>query len=132
MEPSGLRPNEATDLAGFCVMVVEDDYFVATEFAELLRARGARVVGPVPDIERGRALLEQEGLDCALLDVNLKGSFVFELAEHLIARGVPTIFTTGYDCTFLPASLQQAPCLQKPIDIRQLVRTIRDQASRAS
>jgi 3-oxoacyl-[acyl-carrier protein] reductase len=57
------------------VLVVEDDYFVAKEMAAVLREHGATVLGPVPDVRRGRALLSQEEPDCALLDVNLKGVF---------------------------------------------------------
>ncbi len=48
------------------------------------------------------ALAAESQPDCVLLDVDLKGHFVFELAEELIGRGVPSIFTTGYDASFLP------------------------------
>ena len=64
----------------------------------------ARVLGPVPDMARARSILAAERPDCALLDVNLKGQFVFELAEELRARGVPAIFATGYDVSVLPPS----------------------------
>jgi CheY-like chemotaxis protein len=116
-------------LAGLHILVVEDDYFVAKELATLLSELGATVLGPVPDVARGRALASDNKPDCALLDVNLKGHFVFDLAEELIGRGVPSIFTTGYDASFLPASLQQAPCLQKPIDPHSLIQTIRTTAA---
>jgi len=115
-------------LEGFHILVVEDDYFVAKEVATVLREQGATVLGPVPDVARGRALVSDDKPDCALLDVNLKGHFVFELAAELLERGVPAIFTTGYDASFLPPSLRQAPCLQKPLDPHSLIRTIRTAA----
>jgi len=122
---------ENSPLAGLCVLIVEDDYFVATDFATVLRAHGAQVLGPVPDAERGRALA-RENPDCVLLDVNLKGMFSFELAEELLGRGVPTVFTTGYDASFLPASMREIPCLLKPIESHQLVRTVQERVTRRS
>jgi len=116
------------DLAGINVLVVEDDYFVAKEVATILREHGATVLGPVPDIARSRALLSSATPDCAVLDINLKSQLVFELAEELKARGVPPIFATGYDASFLPDSLRHEPCLQKPVDARELVRLVRDGA----
>src|SRR5262245_48199362 len=120
----------SVDLEGLNVLVVEDDYLVAKELTNTLRDHGARVLGPVPNLARGRAALSETTPDCALLDVNLKGQFVFELAEELINLGVPVIFTTGYDRSFLPAKLRQLPCLQKPIDMRTLVQHVHDFAGR--
>jgi DNA-binding response OmpR family regulator len=122
------NPDDSTSLAGFRVLVVEDDYFVAKEVTMILRDHGAQVLGPVPDAARGRKLASESAPDCALLDVNLKGQFVFDLATELIERGVPSIFTTGYDSSFLPQRLRHAPCLQKPIDPQSLVQTIRLEA----
>jgi DNA-binding response OmpR family regulator len=129
MESADAIPDDATALAGCSVLVVEDDYFVAKEVATILREHGATVLGPVPDVPRGRALVSTTDPDCVLLDVNLKGHFIFDLAEELIGRGVPSIFTTGYDASFLPPSLRHAPCLQKPIDPWSLVKLIRSETA---
>jgi DNA-binding response OmpR family regulator len=131
MEPPAQPSNGNSPLAGMSVLIVEDDYFVATDFAAVLRAHGASVLGPVPDVERGRALVN-ESPDCVLLDVNLKGVFSFELAEELLGRGVPTVFTTGYDSSFLPASMREIPCLLKPIEAHQLVRAVQERAGRSA
>ena len=126
MSTSASPVDDTADLAGINVLVVEDDYFVAKEVASVLREHGANVLGPVPDIERGRALLAVSTPDCAVLDVNLKSQFVFELAEDLRQLGVPPIFATGYDSSFLPPSLRDSPILQKPIDTAALVRVVRE------
>jgi two-component system, response regulator PdtaR len=121
-----LQMNEqGNELAGYHVLVVEDDYFVALDMCRALRRRGAIVVGPAANMQNGRELLRQQQPTCALLDVNLNGEFVFELATELRAQRVPTIFTTGYDTAFLPFSLRDMPCLQKPVDFNALVRLIR-------
>ncbi len=130
MEVTDRSPDDPGVLVGLSILIVEDDYFVASDCAAVLRTHGARVLGPVPDMARGRALLEQESPDCALLDVNLKGEFVFELAEELIERGVPAIFITGYDKSFLPDSLRHAPCLLKPFESRDLVRVVKQSSMR--
>jgi DNA-binding response OmpR family regulator len=125
MEPAGGPSSQANNLAGLCVLVVEDDYFVANESASVLRNHGARVLGPVPDMDRARGLISEEEPDCVLLDVNLKGEMVYALAEDLLHLGIPAVFTTGYDASFLPATLQGMPCLQKPVENRELVRVVK-------
>jgi len=119
----------STTLAGVNVLVVEDDYLIAKEVAMILQAHGASVLGPVPDVSRSRTLLSSSTPDCAVLDINLKSQFVFELAEELRDRGVPAIFATGYDASFLPRSLRDAPCLYKPVDPRDLVRLVHEGAT---
>src|SRR5687768_9323966 len=84
-------------LSGLRVLVVEDDYFIADEICSTLRSHGAEIVGPVPNVETGLQLVESETIDCAILDINLQGSFAFGIASELRRRGTPAIFATGYD-----------------------------------
>jgi len=121
---------DEVSLTGVRVLVVEDDYLIAKEIVTTLHEHGATVMGPVADVTSSRALLAQSTPDCALLDINLKGQFVFDLAQELVHRGVPSIFTTGYDHSFLPTQFSTAPCLLKPLDMRRLVRSIRAQKVR--
>lgn len=116
------------ELAGHLVLVVEDDFFIAEEICTALRKRGASVIGPAADVEHGRQLMACQTLDCAVLDVNLHGEHVFQLAGELQARGVRSIFATGYDASFLPPAFRSAVYLQKPIDIAALVRAIKESA----
>ena len=120
----------ATDheLAGHLVLVVEDDYFIAEEICAALRQKGASVIGPAADVEHGRMLMAGQPLDCAVLDVNLHGEHVFELAGELRARGVRSIFATGYDESFLPLAFRDAIYLQKPIDLAALIRAVKESA----
>ena len=116
------------ELAGHLVLVVEDDYFIAEEICAALREKGASVIGPAADVEHGRMLMARQPLDCAVLDVNLHGEHVFELAGELRARGVRSIFATGYDEPFLPTAFRDAIYLQKPIDLAALVRAVKESA----
>lgn len=121
MEAAG---SSSPGLAGLSILIVEDEYFVASDCAKVLREQGARVLGPVPDMVRARAALFGATADCVLLDVNLKGEMAFDLARELMAGGVAIVFTTSYDTSLLPASLRRAPCLQKPVEIRDLVQAV--------
>ena len=85
-----------TTLAGFRILVVEDEYYLADEARSILSGMGAEIIGPVPTIQQANAmLLNNAQIDGALLDVNLRGELVFDLADALQARGVPFAFATG-------------------------------------
>ena len=103
------------------ILVVEDEYMLADELAQELTDAGAEVLGPVPTIERALAVLEGEvAPDGAILDVNLSGVPVFPLADTLIERGVPLVFTTGYDPDALPDRFVDVPKCGKPINVARL------------
>jgi DNA-binding response OmpR family regulator len=120
------RPEPDTNLLGYRVLVVEDDYFVAQDLCMILRDQGATVFGPAPTVASARSLASALRPDCVLLDINLDGENAFGLAQELQAHGMRTLFTTGYDATFVPKHLRGATCLQKPVDTDELVRSIRE------
>jgi DNA-binding response OmpR family regulator len=122
-----LRADTASTLAGYRLLVVEDDYFVAQDLCATLRDHGATVLGPAPSISSARSLAGVLLPDCVLLDINLDGELAFDLARELQARGVRTVFTTGYDASFVPQHLRHTVCLQKPVDATALLRSIRAQ-----
>lgn len=99
------------------ILVVEDEYLLADEITLKLEDEGAVVLGPAPSVERAMALLEGPVPDGAVLDVNLGGEEAFPVADVLIARGVPVIFTTGYDANTLPERFVHVPKCEKPINI---------------
>jgi CheY-like chemotaxis protein len=115
-------------LDGLRILVVEDDYIVVSECGHVLRGYGAHVLGFVPDIARARATLFHEVPDCILLDINLKGEMAFDLAREIVVRGIPIVFTTGYDSSVLPQSLRGRPLLQKPVVTSELIRIVRREA----
>ena len=103
------------------ILVVEDEYLLADALASELEDRGAVVLGPAPSIKRALALLEREAsLDGAILDLNLGGEPAFPVADALIDRGVPLIFTTGYDAAAIPERFTQIPRCEKPIGIGRI------------
>jgi len=61
-------------------------------------------------------------LDGAVLDINLRGERAYPVADALSDRGVPFVFTTGYDTQVIPAPYARVPRCEKPVDLEQLSR----------
>jgi len=118
-----LAPDEL-DLSGTRVLVVEDDYFIATELCNTLSRRGATIVGPAADVAEATALVRSEPIDIAVLDINLHGELVFDLARELRRRGTTSILATGYDPGVLPEDLVSLSYLEKPVNLADLVHTV--------
>lgn len=119
-----IAASRARPLHGLCVLVVEDNYFIAIEMCGALRDAGAEVIGPARDLDTGLAAARRGGIDCAVLDLNLRGRIGFQIATELRARRVPMIFATGYDASIIPADLADVVRLEKPVDLSALCRAI--------
>jgi CheY-like chemotaxis protein len=115
-----------TGLTGRRFLVVEDEYLIAADVAAVLEALGVEVTGPVGTVAEALKLVETEGdrLDGAVLDVNLAGDRVYPVADALRRRGIPFLFTTGYDTAALPDSYADVARCRKPTDERRLERCL--------
>ena len=112
-------------LAGRRVLVVEDEYFLADELRQALADAGATVVGPVPSVEGALDLLRNEAHpDAAVLDVNLGGEVGFPVADALADRGVPFLFTSGYDGATAPTRHTAVRWLEKPVEVAATLRAL--------
>ena len=112
-------------LAGRRVLVVEDEYFIAEDLDSSLKAAGAVVLGPVPSVEAALAMLNCEPApDTAVLDVNLGGEMAHPVADALISRGVPFLFTTGYDPSSLLERHLSVGRLEKPVETSRILREL--------
>ncbi|WP_200960785.1 HWE histidine kinase domain-containing protein [Rhizobium sp. Root708] len=115
----------APDLTGKIVLVVEDDYYVASDTVAALRGAGAQVLGPCPTEEDALRLLEEETPTCVVLDLSLGGGGPrFEVAHKLVKRGTPFVFLTGYDPDVIPDELAGVVRLQKPIALRDIIEAV--------
>jgi len=120
------------NFSGQKLLVVEDEYIVAADFALRLEDAGAEVVGPAGCVQDALELVETEGgrLDAAVLDVNLAGELVYPVADALASRGVPFVFTTGYDASAIDPAYSGTPRCEKPIDPASLARVLAKFANR--
>jgi DNA-binding response OmpR family regulator len=109
-------------LKGLRVLVAEDETPLAMEIVEVLTEQGCVIVGPVAKLEDAIAAARSEPLDWAVLDVNLRGGYVFPAAEALLGRGISFLFATGYeDLHLFPSHLRAAARLEKPYGMGELV-----------
>lgn len=106
------------------VLVVEDDYYQATEEAAAIEGAGGTVVGCTAVASEALALMQREQIDCALVDINLGSGPAFETAQALRDHHVPFIFTTGYNAAIIPTEFQDVLRLEKPFHNRKLITTI--------
>ena len=105
-----------TSLEGYRFLLVEDDYYTASEAMERLRTLGAQVLA-VPTMSAALEIAEHESdLDGALLDVNLSGEMVYPVAAFLAMRQIPFAFVTGYDEMPCPPFYRNAKVFTKPTD----------------
>ncbi len=97
------------------VLIVEDEYLVAETYRSAVEELGYEVKGPAPTVEFALDLLERDPVDCALLDVLLRGRLVIPVARRLQEIGVPFVFLSGADVRdVLPDEFHDVRVLEKP------------------
>lgn len=102
-----------TALEGLRVLVVEDEPVVAMYLEDLLEALGCRTIGPASRLADGLALVDDNGFDVAILDINLGSERSTPIAEALRARGLPFAFASGYGTP--PEGFgAEVPMIEKP------------------
>lgn len=119
--------DQTFDLTGRRIVVVQDDFQLASDLCRELRSLGATVLGPAPTPFYAMQLIGQRDhrkVHAAVLDVHLHGTTAYELADTLQERGIPMIFATAHDRRNIPARFNGAPVLQKPVSSGKLIQEI--------
>lgn len=116
----------AKDRSGIpVVLIVEDEYLIGADLADMIKRNGGFVLGPASTIPSALALVfETEKIDAAVLDINIQNEMVFEVADILGKKGVPFLFTSGYDFSVIPERFRQIRQYPKPIDYDDFVRDL--------
>jgi PAS domain S-box-containing protein len=111
-------------LSGRRILIVEDEAIVAMSLADDIADMGGEAVGPASTPEEAMQAIEEGGFDIALLDANLSGRPVAEVASALTQRGIPFVFISGYGRQGLPAAFQAAVIVEKPFTPSQVLAAI--------
>lgn len=110
-------------LEGSRILLVEDEYLLASLLKEILEDLGAEVIGPFARVGPALDSLHDDAMpQIALLDVNLGGEDSFPIADALARHDIPSVLLTGYDAGTLPERYRHLPCLYKPIDLAAIHR----------
>jgi CheY-like chemotaxis protein len=112
-------------LDGCRVLVVEDEFMLADEIANELDDAGAVVLGPVGSLAGAITLIKTAAhIDGAILDLNLGGEMTFPAAALLAERGVPFVFTTGYDPSMIQSCFEHVARCEKPVNMKRVAEII--------
>jgi DNA-binding response OmpR family regulator len=114
-----------TPLQAWRILLVEDEFLIARDMAVQLRKAGAEVLGPAPDVDTAlRLLADGAAPDAAILDVSLRGTRSFPVANALRDRGVPFVFATGFEDPAMFADYPEVPRCTKPVNFPRLVEAL--------
>lgn len=112
-------------IEGKRILVVEDEFLVAEDLNSALKNTGARVLGPVGIISDGLRLVDDSpDIEGAVLDINLGGALAYPIAQKLMDRNIPFIFTTAYDAEDVPEKFWNIKLCQKPTTMHKIIRTL--------
>lgn len=114
-------PATGAQLSGKRILLVEDEPLVAMEISSQLTAEGCEVIGPAGSIKSAKRFIHEMEIDAALVDANLAGDPVDEIAAALRQKGIPFAFATGYGRRALPPGFWDNEVLVKPYNREQLL-----------
>ena len=113
------------------IMIVEDSFLVIMGLEGICEDLGWEIIGPATRLDQALALARTETVDAAMLDINLNGEMSWPVANVLKERGIPFVFSTGYDETnILPAAFRGTPVLNKPYRREDIERSLRQLMAR--
>ena len=97
-----------------CVLVVEDDAFLASLLEDILASAGYRALKATNVEAALRFVRTDETIDAALLDINVNGEEVYPVARELAQRGVPLVFASAYGPEAVMEEFHGCGVVQKP------------------
>src|SRR4051812_33111613 len=95
------------------VLIIEDQVLIANLVSDTVRDLGYAVSATARTIAAARQELAKRNFDAVLLDIVLDRTYSPEIADLLLALGIPFAFVTGYDCA-VEARHAGEPLLGKP------------------
>lgn len=107
------------------ILIIEDEFLVALELAAVLTDAEFETLEPTSTVEAALQAINSEPIDLAILDCNLGGRNVDEIAASLAQRQIPYVFVTGYGREMLPQKFRDAPFVSKPFDEKLLVAQVK-------
>ena len=120
-------------LLGTRILVIEDEFLIATVIEDVLRQAGAEEVVIAVNMQEAREALAGRTLDIAMIDIQLdEGSDSgLSLGRLAMARNIPFIFLTGYTGVVLPDGFSAVPVLTKPYIPRTLIEALSEVLARS-
>ena len=83
----------APDLKNVRVLIVEDEPFIAFDIADAISLAGGVPIGPAATVSQALALIAADGIDAAILDVNLPDGHVGPVIDALQGNSAVVVHT---------------------------------------
>lgn len=97
------------------VLILEDSLIIAMEAEDIFQAMGSEQIHIASNLPQAEAVIDNNPIDFALLDVNVGNRMSFDFARMLSERKIPFAFSSGYpDKSDFPADMQRIHLLTKP------------------
>ena len=97
------------------VLLVEDEPLIAMMLEDFLEALDRQCAGTADCVSAALPMVEAGEVDCAILDVNLRGGEKsWPIAAALAERDIPFVFATGGADDMIADEYRDRPILQKP------------------
>jgi CheY-like chemotaxis protein len=110
---------------GMRVFLVEDEALITLMLEDMLADLGCVLVGSAATVGEALSRLEETStIDAALLDVHLGGETVFPVADVLLQRRVPLVFSTGFGPIELEVRYPSSHLLAKPYPAEALAQVL--------
>ncbi len=102
-------------LYGLQVFVVEDETLVSMMLEDMLAEFGCIIAGVSASVSDALSKVQATpNIDAAILDVNIGGEMIFPVADLLVERKVPFVFSTAYGRPELVRQYPGSKLLNKP------------------
>ena len=112
------------ELTGRRILLVEDELLISCLLEDMLEDLGCTLVGPASRVDQALRLVAGEAIDAVILDVSLDQQLSYPVADALVARGIPFVFSTGYDRDRLRDGYRSFAMLQKPFHPSELAKVL--------
>lgn len=119
-------------LAGFHILILEDEYLIAMDVEQLCLDHGAEEAILVHELDGIEQAVAEHHFDVAVIDLVLNGRSTLDFARKLRQRNVPFVFATGYnDVDDRFAEFSGIPVVGKPYSAETLIGAISEAIGRS-
>jgi DNA-binding LytR/AlgR family response regulator len=110
------------------ILILEDEPLVALDLEALVCETAPSDVRWMSSVSGARDVAD-DGIDLALLDVEVKDGVTYDFARALQDGGTPFVFISGSKPEDVPAELRHVTFIAKPYRARDIARVIAQRAA---
>ncbi len=110
----------ATTDRGRKLLIVEDEVVIAMFLENEAARAGFRVLPTQTSVAGALLAVDAAPPDAAILDLQIAGETAYPVAEALMARGVPFVFTSGRNAV-APPRYRSVPLVTKPFEFADVM-----------